>query len=138
MRKKFITASVFCALMLLTAVFFLIAGIDVYRTEMEQSPNESFAGMGAAILAVIGIFFLICELNLFVTVYYFLFFRKTTARTVLSILSTLTLVLIGVYEPVSGVCTVLRRYEAIFCGLLVAYVLLRSIYWVVWAVTDNP
>lgn len=138
MRKKFITAGVFCALMLLTAVFFLIAGIDVYRTEMEQSPNESFAGMGAAILAVIGIFFLICELNLFVTVYYILFSRKTTARTVLSILSTLTLVLIGVYEPVSGVCTVLRRYEAIFFGLLVAYVLLRSIYWVVWAVTDNP
>lgn len=138
MRKKYITASVFCALMLLTAVFFLIAGIDVYRTEMEQSPNESFAGMGAAILAVIGIYILICELNLFVTVYYFLFSRKTTARTVLSILSTLTLVLIGIYEPVSGVCTVLRRYEAIFCGLLVAYVLLRSIYWVVWAVTDNP
>lgn len=138
MRKKYITASVFCALMLLTAVFFLIAGIDVYRTEMEQSPNESFAGMGAAILAVIGIFILICELNLFVTVCYFLFSRRTTARTVLSILSTLTLVLIGIYEPVSGVCTVLRRYEAIICGLLVAYVLLRSIYWVVWAVTDNP
>lgn len=138
MRKKYITASVFCALMLLTAVFFLIAGIKVYRTEMEQSPNESFAGMGAAILAVIGIFFLICELNLFVTVCYFLFSRKTTARTLLSILSTLTLVLIGIYDPVSGVCTVLRRYEAIFCILLVVYVLLRSIYWVVWAVTDNP
>lgn len=138
MRKKYITASVFCALMLLTAVFFLIAGIDVYRTEMEQSPNESFAGMGAAILAVIGIYILICELNLFVTVCYFLFSRKTTARTVLSILSSLTLVLIGIYDPVSGVCTVLRRYEAIFCILLVVYVLLRSIYWVVWAVTDNP
>lgn len=105
---------------------------------MEQSPNESFAGMGAAILAVIGIYVLICELNLFVTVYYFLFSRKTTARTLLSILSGLTLVLIGIYDPVSEVCTVLRRYEAIICILFVAYVLLRSIYWVVWAVTDNP
>ena len=94
--------------------------------------------MGAAILAVIGIYILICELNLFVTVCYFLFSRKTIARTVLSILSSLTLVLIGIYDPVSGVCTVLRRYEAIFCILLVVYVLLRSIYWVVWAVTDNP
>ena len=138
MRKKYITASVFCALMLLTAVFFLIAGIEVYRTEMEQYPHEAFAGMGAAILAVICIFLLIWELNLFVTVCYFLFSRKTTARTLLSILSSLTLVLIGIYDPVSGVCTVLRRYEAIFCILLVAYVLLRSIYWTVWAVTDNP
>lgn len=73
MKKKCITVGVFCTLILLTAVFFLIAGIDVYRTEMEQYPHEAFAGMGAAILAVIGIYILICELNLFVTVCYFLF-----------------------------------------------------------------
>ena len=138
MRKKYITASVFCALMLLTAVFFLIVEIEVYRTEMEQYPREALAGMGAAILAVIGIYILVCELNLFVTVCYFLFSRKTIARTVLSILSSLTLVLIGVYDPVSRVCTVLRRYEAIICGLLVVYVLLRSLYWTVWAASDNP
>ncbi len=138
MRKKYITASVFCALMLLTAVFFLIVEIEVYRTEMEQYPREALAGMGAAILAVIGIYILTCELNLFVTVCYFLFSRKTIARTVLSILSSLTLVLIGVYDPVSRVCTVLRRYEAIICGLLVVYVLLRSLYWTVWAASDNP
>ena len=138
MRKKYITASVFCALMLLTAVFFLIVEIEVYRTEMEQYPREALAGMGAAILAVIGIYILVCELNLFVTVCYFLFSRKTIARTVLSILSSLTLVLIGVYDPVSRVCKVLRRYEAIICGLLVVYVLLRSLYWTVWAASDNP
>ena len=72
-RKKIIAICAFLLLILVTATAFLIAAIDSYNYDMDPANGvDIMEGMGAAFLIIIGGFVILCELDLFFTVYYFL------------------------------------------------------------------
>ena len=65
-------------LILVTATAFLVAAIDSYNYDMDPANGvDIMEGMGAAFLIIIGGFVILCELDLFFTVYYFLMKPKT-------------------------------------------------------------
>ena len=81
-RKKIIAICAFLLLILVTATAFLIAAIDSYNYDMDPANGvDIMEGMGAAFLIIIGGFVILCELDLFFTVYYFLVKPKTSQKS---------------------------------------------------------
>ena len=95
MKKKIVIVSIFAALVLITAIVFLVSAIESYRYDMDPANGvDIMEGMGAAMLLVVGGFILLYELDLFYTVYYFFVKPKTKAKTVLNIFSHLGILLV--------------------------------------------
>ena len=94
-RKKIIAICAFLLLILVTATAFLIAAIDSYNYDMDPANGvDIMEGMGAAFLIIIGGFVILCELDLFFTVYYFLVKPKTLLKSIFITLSQLMLLLV--------------------------------------------
>ena len=95
MKKKIIIISIFMVLILITSIVFLIAAIDSYNYDMDPANGiDIMQGMGAAFLVIIGGFVVLYEFDLFYVVYYFLTKKKSLAKSIIVILSNLTLVLV--------------------------------------------
>ena len=94
-RKKIIAICAFLLLIFVTATAFLIAAIDSYNYDKDPANGvDIMQGMGAAFLIIIGGFVILCELDLFFTVYYFLVKPKTLLKSIFIILSQLMLLLV--------------------------------------------
>ena len=94
-RKKIIAICAFLLLILVTATAFLIAAIDSYHYDMDPANGvDIMEGMGAAFLIIIGGFVILCELDLFFTVYYFLVKPKTLLKSICITLSQFMLLLV--------------------------------------------
>ena len=101
-RKKTIAICAFLLLVLVTATAFLIAAIDSNNYDMDPANGvDIMEGMGAAFLIIIGGFVILCELDLFFTVYYFLVKPKTLLKSIFITLSQLMLLLVFFSEKLA-------------------------------------
>ena len=93
--KKKILIGVFLLLVLITAIVFIIAAVDSYNYDMDPANGvDILEGVGAAMLIIFGGFVILCELDLFLTVYYFLVKKKTLSRSIFMILSQLMILIV--------------------------------------------
>ena len=99
-RKKIIAICAFLLMILVTATAFLIAAIDSYNYDIANGV-DIMEGMGAAFLIIIGGFVILCELDLFFTVYYFLMKPKTLLKSIFITLSQLMLLLVFFSEKLA-------------------------------------
>ena len=101
-RKKIIAICAFLLLILVTTTAFLIAAIDSYNDDMDPANGvDIMEGMDAAFLIIIGGFVILCELDLFFTVYYFLVKPKTLLKSIFITLSQLMLLLVFFSEKLA-------------------------------------
>ena len=95
MKKKIIIISIFLALIVVTSLFFIKGAIDSYNYDMDPANGiDIMEGMGAAFLILIGGLVVFYEIDLFYTVYYFFIRPKTLVKSIIVILSDLTLLLV--------------------------------------------
>ena len=93
--KKKIVIGVFLLLVLITAIVFIVGAVDSYNYDMDPANGvDILEGVGAAMLIILGGFVILCELDLFFTVYYFLVKPKTLSKSVFMILSQFLLLLV--------------------------------------------
>lgn len=93
--KKIIIISVFLLLVLITAIVFVVAAVDSYNYDMDPANGvDILEGFGAAILIVVGGLVILCEIDLFFTVYYFFTKPWILSKSILMILSQLMILLV--------------------------------------------
>ena len=121
--KKKIVICVFLTVILITAIFFIAAAIDSYNYDMDPTNGvDILEGFGAVLAIMIGAVVVFYELDLFYTVYYFLIKPKTIAKSILNILSNVSLLLIFFADYYKNVFS--EDIIAIFIVLTI-YVVLR-------------
>ena len=93
--KKKILIGIFLLLVLITAIIFLAWAIESYNYDMDPANGvDILEGLGAAILIVVGGLVILCEIDLFFTVYYFFIKPKTLFRSLFMVLSQLIILLV--------------------------------------------
>jgi hypothetical protein len=127
--KKKIVIGIFTALILLTVVSFFVLIISSYNQDLEN--DDPLEALGAAILVFLGGCVVFYECDLFYTVYYFFVKPKTVLKSVLHILSHLSLVLLGVFLLMPSIMFFLPgsvniNSELARVVLFLIYVILRS------------
>ena len=134
MKKRKITIiCIFSALILATVIYSLVSAIASYNYDMDPANGiDIMAGFGAALTLVLGGFIVICELEVFYTVYYFFVGRKTVAKTWLNILSTVCLLLVFFTDTIANflykyVSDVFSEESLVSVALFLTYILLRII-----------
>lgn len=141
-KKKIIVICIFFALILMTAILCLMGAIDSYRYDMDPANGiDIMQGMGAAMLLVLGGFVIFYELDLFYTVYYFLIKPKTLAKSILNLLSNVSLLLVFFTDPIARflwqhVSDAFGEEGIVLFAFLGAYMIFRMIYLVISAL--NP
>ena len=89
MKKKILIGSFFL-LVLLTAIIFIVGAIDLYNYDMDPANGvDILVGFGSVILIMVGGLVILCEIDLFFTVYYFLIKPKTLSKSIFMIFSQL-------------------------------------------------
>ena len=132
-RKKIIAICAFLLLILVTATAFLIAAIGSYNYDMDPANGvDIMEGMGAAFLIIIGGFVILCELDLFFTVYYFLVKPKTLLKSIFITLSQLMLLLVFFSEKLAHflfehVSDIFGEEGIVIIPIFFFYVILRII-----------
>jgi hypothetical protein len=136
--KKKIVIGIFLALILATAIFFGVMAIDSYLYDMDPKNGvDMLEGVGAFLGLVIGGFFVWYEIDLFYTVYYFLFKAKMLLKSIINILANLSLVfIIFVFNLPDGTLSTYFDSEALIYALL-AYMVLRAAYLIVCTFTEK-
>ena len=129
---KRITAGVFLTLIICTLVLSIAGAIESHNYDI-QNNIDIFEGLDAVFCLLIGGFAVLYEIDLFYTVFYFLFKSKTKAKTVLNLLSTLSWVFLFTYGYLIDAYMELRKYEspALVIILFSAYVIFRFVYLVI-------
>lgn len=128
MKKKIIIC-VFSALILVTAIAFLAAAIDSYLYDMDPDNGvDILEGFGAVLIAGVGGFVVLYELDLFYTVYYFFVKPKTKTKTLLNIFSNLSLALGFACAYLVNDFWKYRKSEMIPIVLFLLYILFRFTY----------
>ena len=130
-KKKIIIIAIFLTLILITSFVFLRGAIESYNYDMDPANGvDIMEGMGAAMLIVLGGFIVFYELDLFYTVYYFFVKPKTIAKSMLNILSNVSLLaqfwVVRMARAVS-----IREETNLAIVLFFAYIVLRSVYLIV-------
>ena len=101
MKKKILIGGFFL-LVLLTAIIFIVGAIDLYNYDMDPANGvDILVGFGSVILIMVGGFVILCELDLFFTVYYFLVKPKTLLKSICITLSQLMLLLVFFSEKLA-------------------------------------
>ena len=129
MKKKIVVGS-FLTLVLITAIVFVIAAISTYSYEVAN--DDIMAGLGAAMVLVIGGFIVFYEFDLFYITYYFLIKPKAIAKTILNIVSNLTLLSIVFTDTIAHffyeyVSEAFGEEVIVLFALLFIYVILRIV-----------
>ena len=133
--KKKIIIYIFSALIILTAIIFFVLALDTYAYETKN--DDILVGLGAAIVMVIGGFTVFYEFDLFYVVYYFFIKPRSKAKSVLNVLSNVSLILIFAYTFLSDVFMELRKYEFTPLVLFAIYIILRMLYLIVCGIQAN-
>ena len=88
--KKIIIYTFCLGLILCTVILSVAAAVSSYSYDINNSVDV-FGGFGAAFYLMLGAFFVLYETDFFCTIHYFIFKPKTKLKTVLNILSNLSL-----------------------------------------------
>ena len=134
--KKKIVIGVFSVLIAVTVIGFIADAAATYAYEMNPANGvDIFEGFGAFIALLVGFFVVLFEIDLFYTVYYFLFKPRTKAQSVLNILacSCWPLFFLAAYLPEKilgfraleyGI-SIVRLQEGLMFAVFCSYLLLR-------------
>ena len=128
-RKKIIIISIFLLLIVITSLLFIKGAIDSYNYDMDPANGvDILEGFGAVLTMMVGGFVVFYELDLFYTVYSFFIKPKTVAKSMLNILSNLSLLLIFFSEYYKDIFK-----EDVIAPLIVffTYIVLRIVYVIV-------
>ena len=127
--KKIIIYTFCLSLILCTVILSVAAAVSSYSYDINNSVDV-FGGFGAAFYLMLGAFFVLYETDFFCTVHYFIFKPKTKLKTVLNILSNLSLLTLFIYSYLIEVYMELRKYESplLAVALFLAYIILRIAY----------
>ncbi len=127
--KKIIIYTFCLSLILCTVILSVAAAVSSYSYDINNSVDV-FGGFGAAFYLMLGAFFVLYETDFFCTVHYFIFKPKTKLKTVLNILSNLSLLILFIYGYLIEVYMELRKYESplLAVALFLAYIILRIAY----------
>ncbi|MBQ8402935.1 MAG: hypothetical protein IJX55_00735 [Clostridia bacterium] len=128
MKKKIIVC-IFLSLIVITAFVFIKGAVDSYNYDMDPANGvDIMEGFGAVLTIMLGGFVVFYELDLFYTVYYFLVKPKTITKSILNILSNLSLLLIFFSEYYKNIFE-----EDVIAPLIVffTYIVLRIVYFIV-------
>ena len=127
-KKKWIVVCIFLSLIAFTVVFTLVSAVRSYQYDMDPANGvDIMEGMGAAMLIGIGGFAVFYELDLFYTVYYFLVKPKTVTKSVLNILSNVSL-LLQVFALQIARALSIGEETVLVMALLFIYIALRMAY----------
>ena len=136
MKKKIIIC-IFLALIAITAICTIMGAIESYNYDMDPKNNiDIMQGIGAAIIIVLGGLTIFCELDLFYTVYYFFIKPKTITKSVLNILSSVSLLLIFFTGYIADALLISEEAN-VTIALFLIYLLLRSVYAFVSILSSN-
>ena len=126
MKKKIVIAF-FTVLILATAVLSVVFAVDSYLYDMDPANGvDLLEGLGAIFALILGGVAVWYECDLFYTVYYFVSGPKKKAKTVLNIISHLSLFLVFFGDGIAKLVHVSE--EIIVVGILfLIYVILRSV-----------
>ena len=131
-KKKRIIICTFLLLIFATAIYTVVSAIDSYQYDMNPANGvDIMEGFGAALIMMVGGFVVLYELDLFYTVYYFFIKPKTKTKSILNVLSNVSLLLIYGYAIISDRFMPLRVLEILPFVLFFAYMVLRTIYCVI-------
>ena len=131
--KKKILIGAFLLLVFLTATVFTVAIVDSYNYDMDPSNSiDIMEGMDAAFLIIVGGLVILCELDIFFTVYYFIVKPNTLLKSVFMILSQLMLPIVIFSENLAyflsqNVSDIFREEIIVIAPIFLLYVTLRSI-----------
>ena len=129
--KKKILVGIFLLLVLVTAIVFLIGAIKSYNYDMDPVNGvDILEGVGAVMLIVVGGLVILCETDLFFTVYYFLVQPKTLLKSIFMILSQLMVLLVVFSDDLTHflflhVSEVFREEAIVIVPIFFLYVILR-------------
>ena len=131
MKKKIIIC-VFSLLILITAMIFIVGTILSYNYDIKNYPDDKWLGFGAVITLIVGGFVVFYEFDLFYTTYYFFVKPKTIAKSILNIVSNLTLLSIIFTNTIAHflykyVSEVFSEEVIVLFALLFIYVFLRIV-----------
>lgn len=130
-KKKIIIISIFLTLIVITSFVFLKGAIDSYNYDMDPANGvDIMEGMGAAMLIVLGGFVVFYELDLFYSVYYFFVRPKTIAKSILNILSNVSLLLQFGVECIARALSISEETN-LAIAFFFAYIVLRIVYLIV-------
>ncbi len=128
MKKKIIVC-VFLLLILVTAIYTVVVAIDSYLYDMDPANGvDLLEGWGAAFAMIIGGFVVLYETDLFYTVYYFFVKPKTATKSILNILSNLSLLLVFFSDYYSDI---FKEDGIALILMFLTYVILRIVYFVI-------
>lgn len=116
-------------LIVITSLLFIKGAIDSYNYDMDPANGvDILEGFGAVLTMMVGGFVVFYELDLFYTVYYFFIKPKTVAKSILNIISNLSLLLIFFSEYYKDIFK-----EDVIAPLIVffTYIVLRIVYVIV-------
>ena len=128
MKKKIIVC-IFLSLIVITVFVFIKGAVDSYNYDMDPANGvDIMEGFGAVLTIMLGGCVVFYELDLFYTVYYFLVKPKTITKSILNILSNLSLLLIFFSEYYKNIFE-----EDVIAPLIVffTYIVLRIVYFIV-------
>ena len=130
-KKKIIIISIFLTLIVITSFVFLKGAIDSYNYDMDpENDVDIMEGMGAAMLIALGGFVVFYELDLFYSTYYFFVKPKTIAKSILNILSNVSLLLQFGVVHIARVLSVSEETN-VAIALFFTYIVLRIVYFIV-------
>ena len=119
--RKIIIICIFLMLILATAIYTIVSAVNSYNYDMNPANGvDILEGFGAVLTIMVGAFVIFYELDLFYTVYYFFIKPQTIARSILNILSNMSLLLVFFNE-----C-----YKDIFSEDVIAPLIVFAIYMV--------
>ena len=131
--KKKILIGILLLLVLITAIIFLAGAIESYNDDLDPANGvDILEGLGAAILIVVGGLVILCEIDLFFTVYYFFIKPKTLFRSLFMVLSQLMILLVIFSKDLSHflflyVSEIFREEIIVIAPIVFLYVTLRLV-----------
>ena len=132
MKKKIIICA-FSALILITAIVFIVGAIQSYNYDMDPANGvDILEGFGAVLTLTVGGFVVFYELDLFYTAYYFFVKPKTIAKSILNVISNLILLSIVFTDSIAHffykyVSEVFGEEVIVLFALFFIYVILRIV-----------
>ena len=130
-KRKIIIGSIFLVLIFITAIAFLTAAIGSYNYDKDPANGvDILEGFGAAMCIVLGGLVILCEVDIFFTVYYFFATSKTLFRSIVMIVSQLMLLLVFFSGPLvkflsEHVSDIFREETIVLVPIFFLYVILR-------------
>lgn len=130
--KKKVIIGVFSLLILITAISFIAGAISSYNYDIKNYSDDKWLGFGAVLTLMVGGFVVFYELDLFYTAYYFFVKPKTMAKSILNVVSNLTLLSIVFTDSIAHflykyVSEVFGEEVIVQFALFFIYVILRIV-----------